>query len=221
MTFLRARPAVAALAAILLGTSVMSGCASNVPTVPEDSTPSATTSETPMLPTPTPTPEVTTTNDPHDPDTWIVTEQGIGPVEVADDYDESLAEIRATGVGPIDCDGVAYGPADDNAYDIMVIKDRHDGTDEVVEITVTWLGDTMGVGPRTEEDLGLGSTKPQVLGAYERAEESTSSIEGRSYVSITDDDSGTQLVFTYVDGYDGAVSVSVISGAEPAYEPCA
>lgn len=223
MTHPRARRASAAAAALILAVSALAACTTEVPTVPEGPTPSATTSlgSSSALPTPTPTPEETPTNDPADPDTWVVTEQAIGPVEVASNYDEALDDIRATGIGPLDCEGVAYGYADDNAYDVMIIKDRYDGTDDIVEVSVGWNGDTMGVGPRTEEGLGLGSTKAQVLGTYDAADESESAIKGRSFVAIADDDGVGALVFTYLDGYDGAVSVSVISGEEPAYEPCA
>ncbi|WP_156760473.1 hypothetical protein [Microbacterium karelineae] len=221
MTHPRARRASAAAAALILGAGAFAACSTEVPTVPEAPSPEASTSlGTSALPTPTPTPEAAPTNDPADPDSWVVTEHGIGPVEVAADYDDALKEIRASGIGPLDCDGVAYGYADDNAYDIMIIKDRDD-SDDVVEISVGWNGDTMGVGPRTEEDLGLGSTKSQVLGTYDSADESSSAIADRTFVTIADDDGAGALVFTYLDGYDGAVSVSVISGEEPAYEPCA
>src|SRR5699024_6676658 len=154
-------------------------------------------------------------------DSWVVSASGIGPVEVTDDYDDVLEEIRATGVGPFDCEGVAYGYAADNAYDIMVLKDREGDSGEVVEVSVGWIGDTMGVGPRTAENLGLGSTKSQVLGTYETAKEVPSQIVDRSFVKIPGDAGDGTLVFSYLDGYDGAVSVSVITGEEPAYEPCA
>lgn len=221
MTHTRARRVAAVAVAVLLGTSAAVSCTSDIPAVPE--VPDATTSgtATPIVPSPTPSPSETPANDPSNTDSWVVTTTGIGPVDVTDDYKSVLEEIRETGVGPLDCEGVAYGYAEDNAYDIMVIKDRHDGTDEVVEVSVGWIGDTMGVGPRTQEDLGLGSTKSQVLGTYETAEEMPSQIADRSFVKIDGDDGDGTLVFSYLASYDGAVGVSVITGEEPAYEPCA
>lgn len=221
MPLARAHRLTAAFAAAVFGVSVLSACATQVPHLaePTDTPASAITPSETITPSDTPAPEQT--NDPTDPDSWLVTETAIGPVEVGGDYESTLKEIRATGVGSFDCEGVAYGFAEDNAYDILVIEDREGDTGGIAEVSVGWNSDTMGVGPRTAERLGLGSTKEQVLAAYEDATEQTSHIADRSYVTIPDNDSDSKLVFGYRDGYDGAVSVSVITGEEPAYEPCA
>ena len=218
-----ARPfrVTAALVAVMLGAGAAGGCASSVPHL-ADPTATASADATPSVTiTPSETPTQKLTNDPSNPDSWLVTETGIGPIEMQADFDNTLETIRATGVGSLDCDGVAYGFADDNAYDILVIDDREQRTGQIVEVSIGWNGDTMEVGPRTAENLGLGSTKEQVLSAYEGAVEENSQIAHQSYVSIPDDDGDSKLVFTYVDGYDGAVSVSVVTHGEPAYEPCA
>jgi len=220
MTNVGARRIAAAAVALVLGVGAFSGCTRSAPTVPEQTSPSASLRSTPYTTSPTPTPEETERDDPTEPDSWVVTERGIGPVDVGDDFPTVLEEIRGSGVGTLDtCDGVAYGVAEDNAYDVIVIKDRYDGTDEIVEVSVGWIGDTMGVGPRTDEDLGLGSTKAQVLGAYENATEQPSDIADNSYVVVADETS--KLMFTYRDGYDGAVAVSTLTGKQPSYEPCA
>lgn len=222
MTHPRARRAGAVATVSILAAGALAACTTDVPTVSEQTTPSAMSSlGSSALPTPTATPEIEEANDPADTDSWVVTENAVGPVEIAADYDETLDEIRATGIGPLDCDGVAYGFSEDNAYDVMILEDGDADSGGIVEVTVGWNGDTMGVGPRTAEDLGVGSTKSQVLGTYDSAVESSSAIADRSFVEIADDDGTSTLVFTYLDGYDGAVSVSVISGEEPAYEPCA
>src|SRR5690606_10829943 len=106
-------------------------------------------------------------------------------------------------------------------YDILVIDDREASADGIAEVSVGWNSDTMGVGPRTAERLGLGSTKEQVLSAYENAVEQGSQIADHSYVTVPDNAGDSKLVFGYRNGYDGAVSLSVITGEEPAYEPCA
>ncbi|WP_221585712.1 hypothetical protein [Microbacterium sp. G2-8] len=215
------RRAVATAAALLVGAGLLAACTTPVPTVSEPSSPdpTASTPATADIITPTPTSEPDTRrDDPEDPDSWVITEQGIGPVDVGADFDSAIDDIKTTNVGPL-CDGVAYGAASDNAYDILVIKDRYDGTDEIVEVSIGWNGDTMGVGPRTEEGLGLGSTKSEVLSTYDDAAEVASVIQGRSFVAVAEGD--VDMTFTYVEGYDGAVSVSVLSGEEPAYEACA
>lgn len=221
MTHARAGRAAAVTAAALLAASILASCTSDVQAVPESSASTSISPTTPGVTSPTPTPTETPADDPSNADSWVVSTEGIGPVSVTENFDDVLDEIEDTGVGPFDCDGVAYGFAKDNAYDIMVIKDRYDGTDDIVEVSVGWNGDTMGVGPRTAEGLGLGSTKQQVLGTYESAEEVTSVIANRSFVNIADDNGDGTLVFSYLSGYDGAVGVSVITGEEPAYEPCA
>ena len=211
----------AALAAVMLGVGVLAGCTTQVPHLaePTGTPPTAMTPSETITPSETPVPQQT--NDPADPDSWLVTDTGIGPIEVGGDYASTLKRIRATGIGSVDCEGVAYGFAEDNAYDILVIEDREGDSGDIAEVSIGWNSDTMGVGPRTAEFLGLGSTKEQVLGAYEDATEQTSQIADRSYVTIPDNDSDSKLVFGYRDGYDGAVSVSVITAQEPAYEPCA
>ncbi|MGO1235242.1 MAG: hypothetical protein ACTHY8_06785 [Microbacterium gubbeenense] len=220
MTNVGARRIAAAAVALVMGITAFAGCSRTAPTVPEESSPSASVGTSPFTTSPTPTPEEIDPDDPADPDSWVITDSGIGPVNVGDDFPDVLDEIKPSGIGTLDtCDGVAYGVAEDNAYDVIVIKDRFKGTDDVVEVSVGWIGDTMGVGPRTEEDLGLGSTKAQVLGAYEKATEQPSDIADNSYVVI--DDETSKLVFTYRDGYDGAVAVSTLTGKQPSYEPCA
>ncbi|MBP2436191.1 hypothetical protein [Microbacterium amylolyticum] len=210
--------ASAALVALVVGAAI-AGCTSQVPSLPEDPTPATSNlrGQT-TLPTPQASEESHVPNDPSDSDTWVVTTNAIGPVELHSDSEGALREIRRTSIGPV-CEGVAYGYADDNAYDIMIIEDREEDTGEVVEISIGWNGDTMGVGPRTLEGLGLGSTKREVLAAYDTAEEQESAIVGRSFVRISN--GSGNIVFSYVDGNEGAVSVSVTGEEEPAYEPCA
>lgn len=220
MTYVGARRIAAAAVAVVMGIMAFSGCSRSAPTVPEVSSPSATVGASPFTTSPTPTPENAVPDDPAEPDSWVITDRGIGPVDIGDDFPDVLQEIKPSGIGTLDtCDGVAYGVADNNAYDVIVIKDRNKGTDDIVEVSVGWIGDTMGVGPRTEEDLGLGSTKAQVLGAYEKAAEQPSDIADNSYVVVAD--GASKLVFTYRDGYDGAVAVSTLTGKQPSYEPCA
>jgi hypothetical protein len=205
----------------MCGVSVLVGCASPVPHLADPTQTAAITVSPSDTLTPSATPEQKQINDPADPDSWLVTERAIGPIEIGADYESTLAAIRSTGVGTFDCEGVAYGFAADNAYDILVIKDREGDSDGITEVSIGWNSDTMGVGPRTAESLGLGSTKEQVLAAYDDAAEQGSQIAGHTYVTISDKTGASKLVFGYRDGYDGAVSVSVITGSEPAYEPCA
>lgn len=182
----------------------------------------STTATAPFTASPTPTEEPGERDDPSDPDTWVIDGEGIGPVEVHGDFDATLAEIRRTGIGELDdgqCSGVAYGVSGDNTYDVQIIADREGDTGEIVEVSVQWNGDTMGVGPRTEDGLGLGSTRAEVLAIHEGAAETDSLIEGRRFIEVGDGE--VRIVFTYVDGNEGAVAVSTLVSPEPAYEPCA
>lgn len=211
----------AALVAVMCGVSMLAACTTSVPHLADPTETAAMTVSPSDTLTPTATPETKLTNDAADPDTWLVTESAIGPIEIGADFDSTLTTIRSTGVGTLDCDGVAYGFAADNAYDILMVSDREGDSGAITEVSIGWNSDTMGVGPRTAERLGLGSTKDQVLAAYEDAVEEDSQIVGHTYVTIADKDGVSKLVFGYRDGYDGATSVSVITGEEPAYEPCA
>ena len=229
MPLVTARRFVVTLVAVVCGAGLLTGCSGSVPHLEEPTAGSSTGIAGEVLPsettTPSASPTAEPTNDPATPDSWLITEDSIGPVKVGDNYDTLVDEISSSGVVPMDdakCEGVAYGVAADNAYDILVRKD-HAG-EGVVEASIGWNGDTMGVGPRTAEGLGLGSTKAQVLGAYEDAVESDPSEPAdHSYVTIRDIDGDSKLVFSFLDSYDGAVSVSVMTKeqGQPAYEPCA
>ncbi|NHI16418.1 hypothetical protein [Microbacterium excoecariae] len=213
------RQAVVWTAALAAGSAALAGCSSSVPAVPD--APASNMASPPVTgaaPSPTPTEEAGPANDPSDADSWVVTTAKVGPIEVGGSFADTLEEIRQTGIGTLnDCDGVAYGYAADNAYDVLIVAGT---TDEVVEVSIGWNGDTMGVGPRTEEGLGLGSTKAEVLGTYEDAAEAQATVGDTELVEV--DGGETDLVFSFVSGYDGAVGLSVVTaGREPAYEPCA
>ncbi|MGI6878664.1 hypothetical protein [Microbacterium sp. gxy059] len=215
---LRGRTAIAAAGIAVLLT--LAGCAPEADDVPapQASSPNATPDATAS-----PQSEPSRSDDPADPGTWVVTDRGIGPVDVGEDYETVLEEVRGAGIGPLgpQCEGVAYAASEDNTYDVQIVDDRDASSDGVVEVSAHWNGDVMGVGPRTPEGLGLGSTKAEVRSVYEDATERASQIDGRSFVVRGEGEA--RIVFEYVDGNEGAVGVAVIARAasEPAYEPCA
>src|SRR5699024_222961 len=106
MTHPRARRAAAVTAAVVLAASALASCTSDVPAVPETSASTSVAPTTPGVTSPTPTPTETPADDPSNADSWVVSTEGIGPVEVTANFGDVLDEIEDTGVGPFDCDGV-------------------------------------------------------------------------------------------------------------------
>lgn len=178
-------------------------------------------SQTPSTPPPTPTTPGQDAEDPADPATWEIEDGELGPIELGDDFDEVVAALPGDWVNDDSCAWVAYWSAPDGSYLVSFQRDA-EGAGPVIAATVESLSDRSGIGPRTEDGLGVGATREEVLAVYPDAVEVDSPIEGISFLRIDDDDAADgSLFFQYSEGEDGAERVAVTTLETPAYEACA
>ncbi|GAA4779160.1 hypothetical protein [Microbacterium gilvum] len=220
----RTRSAAALAGALALA---LAGCASPggaEPGTTDSSAPSsATPSQTPATPPPTPSTPGRDEEDPADPATWEIEDGSIGPVELGEPFAQTLAGLPAEWINDDSCAWVAYWSSPDGTYLVSFQRDADAGADgPVVGVAVEWLSDMTGIGPRTEEGLGVGAQRDDVLAVFPDAEEVASPVDGVSHLRVRDDDAEDgALFFTYSDGGDGAGSVTVTTQETPSYEACA
>lgn len=202
--------AVVAIAALLL-----TGCASE-----PESTPSPTASETPKpTATPTPTPTLTPTPtpvaapDPADPSSWLISADGIGPIERGAAYPEAIDSL--TGLYSVEpsglCPELVYLRRD-GAADVLVIRSE-DGSSVRRIWVLGSVRDPEGLrdGGVTEAGIRLGATVAE-LQAYPDLELVIERPSSTVY-SIGDDEAGW-VIFTVVEGV-----VSAIAAAETKFTP--
>ena len=239
----RPRRRILALAAatgttLVLGLAGCSGSAASGEESDDETTGAVPTGESPSSTTAgTPSPTATAGGDDDgddgsstDPSTWRIDDDEIGPIEIGEPFDATL-DALSDGWSTVEgCEWVASWTAEDSSYQIWFQAEDEQTTGDIVGVHVDWLGDRTGVGPRTEDGLGVGSTREEVLEAHPRAEDVPPAQTDTWYVRIPDDDDSDDsdtddddatLFFQFMDQQDGAQSVALTSRDTPAYEPCA
>ncbi|WP_194422228.1 hypothetical protein [Microbacterium abyssi] len=198
-----------------LGALMLAGCATASP-APEASTPAPEPSATSADPDPSPTSEPPV--DLEDPSTWVVTETGIGPIETGGDFAATLAELPDTWMNDENCSWAAWWNAEDESYNMNFVRGTESEEEPIVLASASAADPvTPGVGPRTEEGLGIGSTKDEVRAQYPDAAEGEAPIGEGTWLSVPGD--GTMIFFEYYTG-DQANAVTVTTLEEPPYEVC-
>jgi hypothetical protein len=162
----RTRPLAAmgaAFAAAAIAVLCLAGCTSTGDAAafePTTATPSATPS-----PTPTPIETVPATVDPADVTTWVITTEGIGPIERGLPYPGVIAGLPSFEVSEW-CPWVA-GLTTEGAGS-MILSHPEDG-EEITSVWVTGRPDEAGTvpaSPSTENGIKLGSTMGELSAAY-------------------------------------------------------
>jgi hypothetical protein len=215
----RARNAIALTAVLALATA---GCAGQddpeETTGPETPTPSA----TPLVPVTSPPVPGENPETPEDPATWLIETDRIGPIELGDDFGAALSALPDDWMNDEQCAWVAYWSAPDGSYLVSFQRAAEGETEEVTGVTVEWLSDASDIGPRTEQGLGVGAASDAVLEVFPEAQEVDSPIDGITYLRIAGDEPEQgALFFQYLEGGEGAQSVSVTTLDTPSYEACA
>ncbi|WP_285464769.1 hypothetical protein [Agromyces sp. NBRC 114283] len=193
--------AVAAVAALLLA-----GCASGPEPTP---TPPASETSTPTpTPTLTPTPTPVAAPDPADPSSWLISADGIGPIERGAAYPDaidSLTELYSVEPSGL-CPELVYLRRD-GAADVLVIRSEDGSLVHRVWVFGS-VRDPEGLrdGGATEAGIRLGATVAELQAAYPDLElviERPSS----TVFSVGDDEAGW-IIFTAVEGVVGGIAAA-------------
>ncbi len=153
-----------------------------------------------------------------DPDTAsdVVTAEGIPPVDLRMPFDDALDAID--GDSDEMCPQLGY--SNSAGYTHWIQRDIADDSGVVVLTGVSVPADDIApVGPRTAEDIGIGSSVEEIYTAYPDAEEITQT-DTRHYLKVLADDQGA-VFFGYQPGADVVWEVIATELAVPPYEPCA
>lgn len=200
----------------------MSGCATSSqeapPSEPTTSTsPAPSSSEPPTTPTPTAASEVPEA-DPEDPSTWQVSADGIGPIATGGDFAATLADLPETWSNDEHCSWAAWWNAEDQSYSVDFVRGTESEQEPIVLASASAADPiTPGVGPRTEDGLGIGSTKDEVLAVYPDATEGHSQIGDGTWLGIPT--ASATIFFEYYTS-DQANAVTVTTLEAPPYEVC-
>jgi hypothetical protein len=212
----RQRSAIVLIAGLVLatGTACAPGADGTEPTS------SATSTATPA-PSPTASPTASPSADPQDPTTWIISEDGVGPIEIGGVLADTLAELPSTWTNDENCTWTAWWNADDSSYGVFFVRGTESEDAPIREISVYTAAQTPVAlaSPVTAEGLGLGATKEEVLSAYPDAEEGTAQIGEGTWVKVPSD-SDAHIFFDYREDVVGASDVVVTTGDQPSYEVC-
>ncbi|WP_350352551.1 hypothetical protein ABS642_05580 [Microbacterium sp. A8/3-1] len=200
---------IAAGAALCL----LAGCATSTA-----ADPSAGPTATPAVtPTPTEMPEA----DPADPATWIISDEGIGPVELGGDFGTVLGMLPDTWKNDEVCSWTAWWTAADSSYGVYFVRGTESDTAPISELSVYSAAEDLGTveGPRTAEGLGVGASTEDVLTTYPDAEQGADEIGSGTWMRLPGDAEG-HVFFQFREGEDTASSVTVTSRDAPSYEVC-
>lgn len=210
------RTRTATLATLSIAVLLLSGCGTGTAESPSQ-TPTPTGEDTPTS-SPSPT---TAEPDLDDPSTWTVTAEGAGPVMIGGDFDATLAELPDTWTGDgAACSWVAFWNADDAGFSMFFARGTESDTEPISEISASTAADSVDgqVGPVTEEDLGIGASRDEILAAHPDAVEGTGSVDGE-WIRIPSDGEA-QVFFQFLADADAAWAVTVTTRDEPSYEVC-
>lgn len=197
-----------------MGVLLLTGCATA-------SAPTPTTPPTASAPSPDPSPtEDLPEPDLDDPSTWLITAEGIGPIDIGGDFAATLAELPTSWTNDANCSWAAWWNAPDRSHNVNFVRGTTTETDPIVLVSASAADPvTPGVGPRTEAGLGIGSTKEEILSEYPDAAEGTAQIGEGTWLSIAG--SAATIFFEfYTPGSDLANAVTVTTHDEPPYEVC-
>lgn len=222
----RSRTRTASLALGLTAVFLVSGCASEPAAAPTASPSSATTTATPpptQSPTPTPTPTQSAPDiDPQDPSTWVVTQAGIGPLELGAPFDGALQSMpRDAQSDAENCAWTSFWSPQDASYQFVIGRDSAGAANAPVIVidASSSPGTILVASPRTQEGIGIGSSLGEVAAAYPDAVPVDSPLgDGEGiprYMQV-----GDSIFFTYYGGTDVVAGVTVTTAETPPYELC-
>lgn len=217
------KPLLTAGGAAAIGILILAGCAGTTaepPSQPAPADPSVTATAEPPA-DPSPTAEPPTTADPADPATWVISEDGIGPIVIGADFDAVLAELPESWTTDAEnCSWAAW--LNDGTHQQYFVRPSDGSSNEIATASIAdWEENASADGaPATADGLSIGTTRDEVLTAYPDAVESTSSIGEYTLLALPSDGEAT-VFFQFRADAEQASAVTVTTAGEPPYEVCA
>lgn len=223
MNDIRSRRAIAA-AITAVGLLALAGCATPAgpgstgsPTsAPETSAPV----ETPTVePTPTETTAPAPTQQPGDVESWVISEDAVGPFELGMPWEQTVALAEELGwdTGSADMtEGCAAFVGAPLEAGVEMYAWNYDGV--TADISVAALPEVATDGPATAEGITVQSMFADVRTAYPDAEEGEQPIAGHPYLVVDADGAGGAIYFAADGEYIDLISVNSL-GTIP-YEHC-
>ncbi|HEX5730704.1 hypothetical protein [Microbacterium sp.] len=198
---------------------LLAGCATASGTAAPTAEPTSTAAPSMITPTPTLTasPTPTPTEDPADPSTWLITEEGIGPITVNAPFSDGVARLpTAVERDPEICRHSVWWK-DANGDQLVVVRDP--STDDAGPLELVFWADWVEPyavgGPRTAAGIGVGSTVDEVRAAYPEATETTQQSAPDIHYIVVD-----SMFFYYREPSPVISSVWVTNAEQPPYEIC-
>lgn len=203
---------IAAVLSAVLFTTTLAGCELSAWSPTESPAPPTSTA----TPTPIETQKVDAEPDPEDMTTWVVSAEGMGPVQLGQPFADAVAAVPSWTVDE-NCSWAAFWNASDQSQSAYFARQSDDDDGVVTTIDVAALVDTVAPedGPRTAEGIGLGSTWDQVMAAYPDAAEQQPTIGDETLLRTG------EVFFAFPDPDAGVSVITVTSLDEPPYEVCA
>lgn len=217
MTTARSR----ALVAIVLALGLVSGCTP----APQTHEPSADPSAS-HAPSPSSTPDKdpsTPAVDPADPSTWLISEGGVGPIRIGEDFDETLDALPETWENDTaNCGWTAWWNAEDGSYGMYFVRGTQPDDQTIREIAVYRTADEPPAGkeaPRTERGLSLQSRGEDVQAAYDYVVEGDATIGGGTWQKVMTP-KPAHIFFQFREDSIFTSQITVTTADEPSYEVC-
>ncbi|MFS0893448.1 hypothetical protein [Microbacterium sp. 179-I 3D3 NHS] len=168
-----------------------------------------------------PSPSEAAEIDPDDPGTWVITDAGVGPIELGGDLAATLAELPDTWRNDEACSWTAWWEGEETGTGLFFLRGTESETAPISEISVytAATGSTADGLPRTADGLGIGATSEELFAAYPDAEQVTAEIGSSTWIRLPGDADG-RVFFEFREGETTASSVVVTTHEQPSYEVC-
>jgi hypothetical protein len=200
-----------AVSSAVAAAALLTGCAAS----PAPS-PTATTEPTAA---PTPTPSATPAVDPADPGTWLIDATGVGPVEFGAPAETEAADLTAAYTDVTDaaaCSVLMFDSA--GSPSIWLSPDPGGAINAILVTGETAEGSVYAGSPRTEEGIGVGSTRAELIAAYPELADTVQDDVGYEEYSLAEN-AGTWIHF---EVEPNGLVVGIVLNAQPVapYEYC-
>jgi hypothetical protein len=157
-----------------------------------------------------------------DPSAWIVTDAGIGPVELGMPLPDALATLPEGAINdPVNCPWIGWWSAPDGRYQLVAARSSDTADHGPVQVVASMsLPESTGVaGPLTPQGIGVGSSLEEVQAAYPGADfmdtSDGSAIGGQRFINL-----GDTVFLTFYEGATTVAAVTVTTLHTPPYELC-